>query len=92
MSSKGPTGNSLSLERERENAKNQPEVFLHKVFVETPSQVMDVRAKKGQGCPRKKKKKVSCASSEGVKVLELERPPGYPPGRPRDIPPKKLHV
>ena len=43
----------------------------------------------GQGRPRKKTL-FSCAPSDGVRVFGSGRPPGYLPGRPRDIPPKKF--
>ena len=38
------------------------------------------------------KTRFSCAPSDGVKAFVPGRPPGYPLGRPRDIPPKKMHV
>ena len=32
----------------------------------------------------------SCAPNDGVKVFGSGRPPGYPPGRPHDIPPNNF--
>ena len=65
---------------------NQPEVFLHKGCLRPP-RVMDVRA---FGSRTSAQKTFSCAPSDGVKVFGSGRPPGYPPGRPRDVPPKNF--
>ena len=59
--------------------------FLQKVFLRPP-RVMDVRHF-GSRSPAQKTL-FSCAPSYGVKVFGPGRPPGYPPGRTRDIPPK----
>ena len=67
--------------------KNEPEVFLDKVFLKPP-QVMDVRAFGSRTSMQKTL--FSCAPSDGVKVLGPGRPPGCPPGRPRDITPKNF--
>ena len=47
-------------------------------------------APSGHGRPRKKTL-FSCAPSDGGKAFGSGRPPGYPPGRPRDIPPKNFY-
>ena len=65
--------------------KNQPQVFMHRVFLRPP-RVMDVRAFGS----RMSTGKTICSftPSDGVKVLGPGRLPGYLPGRPQDIPPK----
>ena len=60
---------------------------MHKVFLRAP-RVMDVRAFGSRTSAQKAL--FSCAPSDGVKVFGPGRPPGYPPGRLRDIPPKNF--
>ena len=67
--------------------ENQPDVFLHKVLLRPPQVMGRPRLRVKDVCA---KTSISCALSDGVNVFGLGGPPGYPPGRPRDIPPKNL--
>ena len=74
--------------REKERMQNQPKVLLQKVFLRPP-RVMDVRAFGARTSAHKTL--FSCAPSDGVKAFGPGRPPGYPPGRPRDIQAKNFN-
>ena len=66
-----------------QGTKNQPELFLHLVFLRPPRSWTSVPL--GQGRPGHVHPTVFLRSQRWV-----GRPPGYPPGRPRDLLPKNF--
>ena len=68
--------------------KNQPKVFLHKVFLRT-LQLMDVRGF-GSRTSSHRKLYVPALRTMGRKLLALDVRPDVRPGSPRDIPLKSF--